>query len=155
MANRPLIEDITDTSGSWLIELVLRRGYELQGLIRLTSTFIMIRIYRAYLLSRNPRVRLGVHQRDLNSSSRLGAHLERIRPSAFCKLATHQQVMAPSDLPERTGETVSTLNYDGSSPCAHIVARQYSLNRLAQGFTAPGLLGEPRVIRLAHVSRMK
>jgi GDPmannose 4,6-dehydratase len=55
MTKRALITGITGQDGSYLTELLLRKGYEVHGLIRRASTFNTARIDHLYVDPHDPR----------------------------------------------------------------------------------------------------
>ena len=58
---KALITVITGQDGSYLVELLLSKGYEVNGIIRRASTFNTGRIDHMYVDPHEPNVRLFLH----------------------------------------------------------------------------------------------
>ena len=80
MTKRALITGITGQDGSYLAELLLRKGYEVHGLIRRASTFNTPRIDHLYVDPHDPDAKLFLHYGDLSDGARLVTLLRRDRP---------------------------------------------------------------------------
>jgi GDPmannose 4,6-dehydratase len=100
-----LITGITGQDGSYLAELLLRKGYEVHGLIRRASTFNTARIDHLYVDPHNAAARLFLHYGDLTDGTRLVTLLTRIRPDEVYNLAAQSHVRVSFDEPEFTGDT--------------------------------------------------
>jgi GDPmannose 4,6-dehydratase len=104
MTKRALVTGITGQDGSYLAELLLRKGYEVHGLIRRASTFNTTRIDHLYVDSHLPEARLFLHYGDLSDGSRLVRLLSDIRPDEVYNLAAQSHVRVSFDEPEHTGD---------------------------------------------------
>jgi GDPmannose 4,6-dehydratase len=100
-----LITGITGQDGSYLAELLLRKGYVVHGLIRRASTFNTGRIDHLYQDPHDPSARLFLHYGDLTDGSRLVTLLERVQPAEVYNLAAQSHVRVSFDEPEFTGLT--------------------------------------------------
>jgi len=100
---KALITGITGQDGSYLIELLLKKGYEIHGMIRRTSTFNTSRIDHLYQDSHINGVRLFLHYGDLSDSSNINRLLEKIQPDEIYHLGAQSHVKVSFDLPEYTG----------------------------------------------------
>jgi GDPmannose 4,6-dehydratase len=102
---KALICGITGQDGSYLAELLLRKGYEVHGLIRRASSFNTHRIDHLYVDSHQPDARLFLHYGDLTDGTRLVTLLSKIEPDEVYNLAAQSHVRVSFDEPEHTGDT--------------------------------------------------
>jgi GDPmannose 4,6-dehydratase len=100
-----LITGITGQDGSYLAELLLRKGYEVHGLIRRASTFNTVRIDHLYKDVHDPSANLFLHYGDLSDGSRLVTLIDQIQPDEIYHLAAQSHVRVSFDEPEYTGDT--------------------------------------------------
>jgi GDPmannose 4,6-dehydratase len=105
IAPKALITGITGQDGSYLAELLLRKGYEVHGIIRRASTFTTQRIDHIYVDPHEPKAKLFLHYGDLTEGSRLSSLLAQIRPMEIYHLAAQSHVRVSFDEPEYTGDT--------------------------------------------------
>ncbi|MBD5785286.1 GDP-mannose 4,6-dehydratase [Cellulosimicrobium terreum] len=103
-----LISGITGQDGSYLAELLLRKGYEVHGLIRRASTFNTSRIDHLYQDPHETDARLFLHYADLSDGARLVTLLSQIRPDEVYNLAAQSHVRVSFDEPEHTADTTGT-----------------------------------------------
>lgn len=101
---RALITGITGQDGSYLAELLLKKGYEVHGVIRRSSSFSTSRIEHLYKDSHDESAKLKLHYGDLVDSSRLGQLLTEIRPDEIYNLGAQSHVRVSFDMPEFTGD---------------------------------------------------
>jgi len=104
MTKKAFITGITGQDGSYLAELLLRRGYEVHGLIRRASTFNTSRIDHLYVDPHDVSARLFLHYGDLGDGSRLVRLLAAIQPDEVYNLAAQSHVRVSFDEPEHTGD---------------------------------------------------
>jgi GDPmannose 4,6-dehydratase len=102
---KALITGITGQDGSYLAELLLRKGYEVHGLIRRSSTFNTARVDHLYVDPHDPNAKLFLHYGDLSDGARLVTLLSSIRPDEVYNLAAQSHVRVSFDEPEHTGDT--------------------------------------------------
>lgn len=102
---RALITGITGQDGSYLAELLLKKGYEVHGLIRRSSTFNTSRIEHLYVDPHEPGAKLILHYGDLSDGARLVTLLMRIDPDEVYNLAAQSHVRVSFEEPEHTGDT--------------------------------------------------
>ncbi|WP_176212664.1 GDP-mannose 4,6-dehydratase [Clostridium acidisoli] len=105
MLKRALITGITGQDGSYLTELLLKKGYEVHGIIRRASSFNTKRI--DYLFE-DPKIgnkKLFLHHGDLTDSSNLNRLIEKIQPDEIYNLAAQSHVQVSFEVPEYTAET--------------------------------------------------
>ena len=101
---KALITGITGQDGSYLVELLLAKGYEVHGIIRRASTFNTGRIDHLYQDPHINGVRLFLHYGDIADSTNLIKLLYRIQPEEIYHLAAQSHVRVSFDIPEYTGD---------------------------------------------------
>jgi GDPmannose 4,6-dehydratase len=101
---RALITGITGQDGSYLAELLLRKGYEVHGVIRRSSSFNTGRINHLYRDPHEMGVRLFLRYGDLNDASSLNKILRDIRPDEIYNLGAQSHVRVSFEVPEYTAE---------------------------------------------------
>ncbi len=104
--NRALITGITGQDGSYLAELLLKKGYEVHGLIRRASTFNTERIEHIYQDPHDPKARIFLHYGDLSDAGQLTNLIYNIQPEEIYHLAAQSHVRVSFDIPEYTGDVV-------------------------------------------------
>jgi GDPmannose 4,6-dehydratase len=104
---RALITGITGQDGSYLAELLLKKGYEVHGLIRRSSSFNTGRINHIYRDPHETGVHLFLHYGDLNDASSLNRVLRNVKPDEIYNLGAQSHVRVSFDVPEYTGEVVA------------------------------------------------
>src|SRR3984885_3869657 len=104
---KALICGITGQDGSYLAELLLRKGYEVHGMIRRASTFNTRRIDHLYVDPHVTGARLFLHYGELMDSPRLSGLLAQIQPDEVYHLAAQSHVRVSFDEPEFTCETAA------------------------------------------------
>lgn len=102
---KAFVTGVTGQDGSYLVELLLAKGYEVHGLIRRASTFNTQRIDHLYLDPHDPKAKLFLHYGDLSDASRISALLAQIKPQEIYHLASQSHVRVSFDEPEYTGDT--------------------------------------------------
>jgi GDPmannose 4,6-dehydratase len=100
-----LITGITGQDGSYLAELLLRKGYDVHGIIRRSSTFNTQRLDHLYTDPHEPASHLFLHYGDLADGSRLVTLLEKVQPDEVYNLAAQSHVRVSFDEPEHTVDT--------------------------------------------------
>lgn len=101
---KALITGITGQDGSYLAELLLRKGYEVHGIIRRSSSFNTGRIDSIYRDPHETGVRMFLHYGDLNDASSINKVLRDVRPDEIYNLGAQSHVRVSFDVPEYTGE---------------------------------------------------
>lgn len=101
---RALISGITGQDGSYLAEFLLKKGYEVHGIIRRASNFNTQRIDHLYRDPHNKNVRMFLHYGDLTDSSNLNRLLEKINPKEIYNMAAQSHVKVSFEVPEYTAE---------------------------------------------------
>ena len=101
---KALITGITGQDGSYLTELLLKKGYEVHGLIRRSSSFNTSRIDHIYNDNRIYNQSLFLHYGDLSDSSSLGRVIEKIVPDEIYNLGAQSHVKVSFDIPEYSSD---------------------------------------------------
>ncbi len=107
MANAKVafVTGITGQDGSYLTELLLRKGYVVHGLKRRTSSFNTGRIDHLYQDPHVAERTLFLHHGDMTDTSSLVRIIERARPSEIYNLAAQSHVAVSFEEPEYTAES--------------------------------------------------
>jgi GDPmannose 4,6-dehydratase len=99
---RALITGITGQDGSYLMDLLLEKGYEVHGIVRHSSTFNRSRIEHAYADPRFFEKQLFLHYGDMLDGVGLTRLIERVAPDEIYNLAAQSHVKVSFQLPEYT-----------------------------------------------------
>jgi len=100
--NVALITGITGQDGSYLAELLLKKGYEVHGIIRRSSTFNTQRIEHLYHDRHVSGVKLYLHYGDLTDSCNLISILAEISPTEIYNLGAQSHVKVSFQMSEYT-----------------------------------------------------
>jgi GDPmannose 4,6-dehydratase len=101
---KALITGITGQDGSYLVELLLEKEYEVWGIMRRSSSFHTGRIDHLYKdPHENPRLRLVYG--DLTDGSNLTTIINRIQPDEIYNLGAQSHVRVSFDMPIFTVNT--------------------------------------------------
>ncbi len=106
-ARRALITGVTGQDGSYLAEFLLRKGYEVHGIVRRSSSFNTGRLDTIYQDPHVPDYRLQLHYGDMVDSTGLGRILHTVRPDEVYNLAAQSHVRVSFDMPEYTHDVVA------------------------------------------------
>ncbi len=101
---KALITGITGQDGSYLAELLLKKGYEVHGIVRRSSSFNTERIDHLYNDPHDPETRLFLHYGDLADGSGMRRLLEKVQPSEVYNLGAQSHVRVSYDEPEFTAD---------------------------------------------------
>ena len=104
---RALITGITGQDGSYLAELLLKKGYDVHGLIRRSSSFNTGRIDHIYQDPHDANPKLRLHYGDLSDASVLNRLIRTIKPQEIYNLAAQSHVRVSFDIPEYTAEVTA------------------------------------------------
>jgi GDPmannose 4,6-dehydratase len=107
MAKRALITGITGQDGSFLAELLLKKGYDVYGVIRRSSSFNTGRIDHFYQDPHDSAVKLKLIYGDLNDGSSLNRILRTVEPDEIYNLGAQSHVRVSFDIPEYTAEVTA------------------------------------------------
>jgi GDPmannose 4,6-dehydratase len=110
---RALITGITGQDGSYLTELLLKKGYEVHGIIRKSSSFNTGRIDHLYNDREILNKKLFLHYGDLVDTSNLNRLLEKIEPDEIYNLAAQSHVKVSFEVPDYTAQVdaLGTLRF--------------------------------------------
>ena len=100
---RALITGITGQDGSYLVEILLAKGYEVHGIIRRASTFNTSRIDHLYKDPHVNGVHLFLHYGDLADPVQMVKLLYELKPDEIYNLGAQSHVRVSFDIPEYTG----------------------------------------------------
>jgi GDPmannose 4,6-dehydratase len=105
---RALITGITGQDGSYLTELLLKKGYEVHGIMRRASTFNTDRIDHLYRDPHDPETRLFLHYGDLSDGTGIRRTLERVAPDEVYNLGAQSHVQVSFLEPVYTADIDAT-----------------------------------------------
>ena len=105
-----LITGITGQDGSYLAELLLKKGYFVHGLKRRSSSFNTQRIDHLYEDPHESNLRFKLHYGDLTDSTNIIRIIQSIEPDEIYNLAAQSHVSVSFEEPEYTA------NCDGIGP---------------------------------------
>ena len=113
MKNIALISGITGQDGSYLAELLIKKNYEVHGIIRRSSSFNTQRINHLYNNHDILDKKLFLHYGDLTDSSNLNRLIEKTNPTEIYNLGAQSHVKISFDVPEYTAEVdaLGTLRF--------------------------------------------
>ena len=100
-----LITGITGQDGSYLTELLLKKGYEVHGIKRRSSTFNTQRIDHIYQDPHNPNPSLILHYGDLTDSTNIIKIIQEIQPDEIYNLGAQSHVSVSFESPEYTANS--------------------------------------------------
>ena len=115
MMKKALITGITGQDGSYLAKKKKKKGYEVHGIVRRSSTFNRGRIEHLYLArhikDQKDNGGLTLHYGDMTDSSSLMCILQAVQPDEIYNLAAQSHVKVSFEVPEYTAEVdaVGTL----------------------------------------------
>ena len=98
-----LITGITGQDGSYLAELLLKKGYMVHGIKRRSSLFNTARIDHLYQDPHHPDQRLKLHYGDLSDAMNLTRIIQETQPDEIYNLGAMSHVAVSFDTPEYVG----------------------------------------------------
>jgi GDPmannose 4,6-dehydratase len=101
---KALITGITGQDGSYLAEFLLKKNYEVHGIIRRSSSFNTERIKHLYL-GKNKNENLHLHYGDMTDSTNIVSLIKHIKPDEIYNLAAQSHVKVSFETPEYTADT--------------------------------------------------
>ena len=104
MTKRALITGITGQDGSYLTELLLKKGYEVHGIKRRASSFNTQRIDHIYESPSKPQRNLVLHYGDLSDTSNLTRIMADVQPDEIYNLGAQSHVAVSFETPEYTAD---------------------------------------------------
>jgi len=115
MTKKAIITGITGQDGSYLAEFLLKKGYEVHGILRRASYFNTSRIEHLYfedwIKDMQQKRSIELHYGDMTDSSSLIRIIQAIQPDEIYNLAAQSHVKVSFEVPEYTAESdaVGTL----------------------------------------------
>ena len=107
MEKRALITGITGQDGSYLTEFLLKKGYEVHGIIRRSSSFNTGRIDHIFKDPHETNNPLILHFGDLSDASSVNDILRKHRFDEIYNLGAQSHVRVSFDIPENTADIVA------------------------------------------------
>jgi GDPmannose 4,6-dehydratase len=104
LMKKALITGITGQDGSYLAELLLKKGYEVHGIIRRSSSFNTGRIDHIYQDPHEQGARMILHYGDLSDAVQMVKLLYELKPDEIYNLGAQSHVKVSFDIPEYTGD---------------------------------------------------
>ena len=101
-----LITGITGQDGSYLAELLLKKGYEVHGIKRRASSFNTERIDHLYQSPHVDKRKFILHYGDLSDSMSIVRIIKQIEPDEIYNLGAQSHVAVSFETPEYTADTV-------------------------------------------------
>ncbi|MBS1513750.1 MAG: GDP-mannose 4,6-dehydratase [Bacteroidetes bacterium] len=113
MSKKALISGITGQDGSYLAEILLKKGYEVHGIIRRSSSFNTGRIDHLMGDKEIMNKSFFLYHGDITDTSNLNRLLEKIEPDEIYNLAAQSHVKVSFEVPEYTAEVdaIGTLRF--------------------------------------------
>lgn len=99
---RALITGVTGQDGSYLVELLLSKGYEVHGIKRRSSSFNSARIDHLYEDVHEANRRFTLHYGDMTDSTNLIRLIQEVQPDEIYNLAAQSHVHVSFETPEYT-----------------------------------------------------
>ena len=99
---KALLTGVTGQDGSYLVELLLSKGYEVHGIIRRASTFNTGRIDHIYQDPHEKNKRLILHYGDLSDANTIRKLIYKVQPEEIYNLGAQSHVRVSFDIPEYT-----------------------------------------------------
>lgn len=99
---KALITGITGQDGSYLAEFLLKKGYEVHGIIRRSSSFNTGRIDHIFEDPHAEKPRLHLHYGDLGDANTIRRLIYKIQPDEIYNLGAQSHVRVSFDIPEYT-----------------------------------------------------
>jgi GDPmannose 4,6-dehydratase len=99
---KALITGITGQDGSYLAELLIKKDYEVHGIVRRSSSFNTDRIEHLYKDPHDPAARIFLHYGDLADGIGLREILTRVLPDEIYNLGAQSHVRVSFDQPVYT-----------------------------------------------------
>jgi GDPmannose 4,6-dehydratase len=100
-----LITGITGQDGSYLAELLIKKGYEVHGIRRRTSLFNTARIDHLYKDIHESSVNMYLHFGDMTDTSSLMSIIQKTQPDEIYNLAAQSHVAVSFEEPEYTANS--------------------------------------------------
>lgn len=106
MAKKALITGVTGQDGAYLADFLLKKGYEVHGIKRRSSSFNTDRIDHLYQDPHETSRKFILHYGDLSDSSNLIRIVQEVQPDEIYNLGAQSHVAVSFESPEYTADTV-------------------------------------------------
>jgi GDPmannose 4,6-dehydratase len=101
---KALITGITGQDGAYLAAFLIKKGYEVHGIKRRSSSLNTDRIDHLYRDPHEEGVRLKLHYGDLTDSSSLQSVVQHVQPDEIYNLGAQSHVQVSFEVPEYTAD---------------------------------------------------
>ena len=108
MPKKALITGVSGQDGSYLVELLLEKGYEVHGIVRRQSSTIRPRLDAVQARKDLPLDKLILHYGDLGDGGGLVRLVDKVQPDEVYNLAAQSHVRVSFDTPEYTSDVTGT-----------------------------------------------
>jgi GDPmannose 4,6-dehydratase len=108
MQKSALITGITGQDGAYLADLLLAKGYLVQGIKRRSSSFNSARIDHIYQDPHTPDSKSTLHYGDMTDSTNLTRMIQVVQPDEIYNLAAQSHVQVSFETPEYTANADGT-----------------------------------------------
>ena len=102
---KALITGVTGQDGAYLSEFLLKKGYEVHGIKRRSSSFNTERIDHLYQDPHETNKRFILHYGDLTDTSNLVRIIQQVQPDEIYNLGAQSHVQVSFEVPEYTADT--------------------------------------------------
>src|SRR5687768_13449638 len=102
MSKRALISGITGQDGAYLADLLLKKGYEVHGIKRRSSSFNTQRVDHVYQDFHEPGAKFFLHYGDLTDSTNVLRIIQEVEPDEIYNLGAQSHVAVSFETPEYT-----------------------------------------------------
>ena len=102
---KALITGVTGQDGAYLAELLLKKGYEVHGIKRRSSSFNTARVDHLYRDLHEADVRFKMHYGDLTDATNLIRIIQEVQPDEIYNLAAQRHVQVSFETPEYTANS--------------------------------------------------
>ena len=108
MPKKALITGVSGQDGSYLVELLLEKGYEVHGIVRRQSSTIRPRLDAVQARKDLPLDKLVLHYGDLGDGGGLVRLVDKVQPDEVYNLAAQSHVRVSFDTLEYTSDVTGT-----------------------------------------------
>lgn len=124
---RALITGVTGQDGSYLAEFLLKKGYEVHGVVRRSSTFNTSRLERIYRDPHAEDSKFHLHYGDMTDGVGISNLLRKVEPNEIYNLAAQSHVKVSFEMPDYTAQVdaVGTIRLLEAVRAAKIDTRFY------------------------------
>jgi GDPmannose 4,6-dehydratase len=112
ISRKALITGVTGQDGAYLAEFLLKKGYEVHGIKRRSSSFNTARIDHLYVDPHSEMPQFKLHYGEMTDATGLIRLVQEIQPDEIYNLAAQSHVQVSFDTPQYTGmaDGIGALN---------------------------------------------